>query len=259
MITASVGFQCPECARAGAKQSRTISAGQALRRQVGAPVVTYTLIAINVAVYLIETAVDRQVAVGGSSGTFYERFVMYTPFIGARGEWYRLVTGGFMHAGLIHLAFNMWALYVLGPAMEALVGRTRYLLLYGASLLGGSLGVVLASPTSPTVGASGAIFGLFGAFAVYELSRGINPLQSAVGMTILLNLFLTFTIPGISIGGHLGGLAIGGAGAALLLLGRPMSVQSEGERIARAGGVGVLGLACLGAALAIAKARYGLG
>ena len=260
MITASVGFQCPECAKTGAKQSRTISAGQVIHGQVVTPVVTYTLIAVNVAVYLLGAVADKSVGPGGGAESFFARFALYTPFVGAQGEWYRLITSGFMHAGLLHLGFNMWALYALGPTLETILGRARYLLLYAASLLGGGLGVVLlfGANEGATVGASGAIFGIFGAYAIVELSRGINPLQSAIGMTIGINLVLTFAINGISIGGHIGGLLAGCAGAGILLLGKPIAAQSQGEQNVRMGGVALLGLACLGASIAIAQARYGL-
>jgi membrane associated rhomboid family serine protease len=259
MITASVGFQCPECAKTGAKQSRTISAGQALRGRAVTPVVTYTLVALNVLVYVVGVISDRQLGAGGGADSFFVRFSLYPPLVG-NGEWYRLITSGFMHAGILHIGFNMWALWVMGPALESILGRLRFTLLYAASLLGGSLGVVLLFNDSQgaTVGASGAIFGIFGAYAIVELSRGINPLQSAVGMTILLNLVLTFTISGISIGGHIGGLVVGSVGAAVLLLGRPLPAQSQGEQVGRMAGVAVLGLACFGLALAIAQARYGL-
>jgi membrane associated rhomboid family serine protease len=258
MITASVGFQCPECARAGAKQSRTIPA-RSMYRRARNPVITYFLVGLIVAVFFIVSVLNGRAGFDGSTGSFYERFVTFVPYVGGRGEWYRLITGGFMHAGLIHLALNMWALWVVGPPVERLLGRSRFLLVYAASLLGGALGVTLVSSADPTVGASGAIFGIFGVLAVFEYSQGVNPLRSAVGTTIILNLVLTFTIPHISIGGHLGGLVVGSACAGILLLGRPIRARSHAEHVGRMAAVGAVGLACFGAALAIAKARYGIG
>jgi membrane associated rhomboid family serine protease len=131
-------------------------------------------------------------------------------------EYWRLITAGFLHAGIFHLAFNMLALWVLGTLLEPAIGRLRFALVYLVSLLAGSFGALLLEPNAPTVGASGAIFGLMGAAFVVMRSRGINPMESGLGMWLVLNLLITFAVPGISIGGHLGGLA-GGAVAALLL------------------------------------------
>ena len=131
--------------------------------------------------------------------------------------WYRLVTSGFIHFGILHIAFNMYFLFVLGPMIEPVIGRTRFLLLYMASLLGGSLGVILFDSGGVTGGASGAIFGLLAGASVALWRRGVNPFTSGIGTTLLLNLFITFAIPGISIGGHLGG-AVAGALCAVVML-----------------------------------------
>ena len=131
--------------------------------------------------------------------------------------WYRLVTSGFLHFGLLHLAFNMYFLYVLGPILERPLGRTRFALLYFASLLGGSLGVILSDSTSITAGASGAVFGLLGAATVGLWRRGVNPFSTGIGTALLINLFITFFVPGISIGGHLGGAAVGALCALTML------------------------------------------
>ena len=131
--------------------------------------------------------------------------------------WYRLVTSGFMHFGIIHLAFNMYFLYVLGPMLEPALGRVNYLLLYAASLLGGSLGVVLLDSGGITAGASGAVFGLLAAATVGLWRRGINPFSTGIGATLILNLFITFAIPGISIGGHIGGAIAGAICGAVML------------------------------------------
>ena len=114
---------------------------------------------------------------------------------------------------MIHLLFNMFGLYILGGLLEPAIGRLRFGIIYFVSLLAGSFGALLLEPTAPTVGASGAIFGLMGAAVVVMRNRGINPMESGIGLWIGLNLLITFTIPNISIGGHIGGL-IGGAVAA---------------------------------------------
>lgn len=126
-------------------------------------------------------------------------------------QWYRLITAGFLHYGVIHLAFNMFALYQLGQLVERAMPRVQYAMLYVACLLGGSLGALLVEGDSfaLTAGASTAVFGLLGAAAVGMHRRGINIFNTGIGTALVLNLVITFSISGISIGGHLGGLAAG--------------------------------------------------
>ena len=209
MTTTSVGMRCPECASDRTKV-KTIGS---LATQ---PTVVYVLIGINVAVYLGEMLSGVSAtgeSTGGSSlvteGGVARRYI-------ADGELWRLLTSGFLHAGLFHLFFNMFALYILGGMLEPAIGRARFLLVYFVSLLAGSFGALLLEPVAITVGASGAIFGLMAATFVAMRARGFNPMESGLGMWILLNLAITFAIPRISIGGHIGGL-LGGALAALLL------------------------------------------
>src|SRR5205085_10241842 len=138
------------------------------------------------------------------------------PFAGqgvANGQWWRIITGGFLHANIIHIGFNMYGLYLLGQMLEPALGSLRFAVIYGVSLLTGSLGALLVSPHSLVVGASGAVFGLLGAAAVETRERRIPLMQSGVGGLILINLVISFSVPGISWGGHIGGL-IGGALAA---------------------------------------------
>jgi membrane associated rhomboid family serine protease len=254
MITASVGFQCPECAHAGAQRSRTVRVGRtALTRT---PTVTYTLLALNVMVYLAGIAGDLRATPGTS---FTARFSLWTPLVG-NGEWYRIFTGGFMHAGGLHLAMNMAALYFIGGQLEQILGHARYLAVYLASLCGGALGVVLLfrAGEGPTVGASGAIFGILGAFLALQLAMGQNPMRSDLGLLVALNLVITFSVPGISIGGHLGGLIVGAACGGLLVAGTPPAAQSHQERTVRNAAVVVVGLACLAAAVVVAQARFGV-
>jgi membrane associated rhomboid family serine protease len=118
---------------------------------------------------------------------------------------------------VIHIAFNMYFLYVLGPMLEPALGRVNYLLLYMASLLGGSLGVILFDSGGITAGASGAVFGLLAAATVGLWRRGINPFSTGIGTTLILNLIITFTISGISIGGHIGGALAGAVCGAVML------------------------------------------
>ncbi|MDP8987896.1 MAG: rhomboid family intramembrane serine protease [Actinomycetota bacterium] len=206
MITAPVGFQCPDCVRQG-PPVRT------LRSLATRPVITYALIAASVAAFLPSLAAGPAAGPGGNPLAI--DFALYGPAV-ASGEWWRLVTSGFLHYGLIHLAFNMIILVQLGAMLEPALGRLRFGALYATALLGGSLGALLLQPGARTAGASGAVFGLMGAAVVGMRRRGVDPMQSGIGGLLAINLVLTFLIPGISIGGHLGGLA-GGAAAGVLL------------------------------------------
>ena len=211
MTTTPVGMRCPECA----SQRTRVRSGPATYSSE--PVVTYVLIAINVLIGLGAFISGASTTGGGGLGgsqLLADGSVSRAAI--DNGEYYRLVTAGFLHAGFFHLLFNMFALYVLGTLLEPVVGRLRFGLIYFVSLLAGSFGALLLSPNSPTVGASGAIFGLMGAAVVVMRNRGLNVMESGLGFWILLNLIITFTVPNISIGGHVAGL-IGGALAALVL------------------------------------------
>src|SRR3954471_21157993 len=208
MTTTSVGMRCPECANQKTKV-RTM-------RSIEEPVLTYVLIGINVLVALGAFLGGGATATqGGATAQLLDYGAVSRPEIAA-GEYWRLVTAGLLHAGFLHLAFNMFALYVLGTMLEPAIGRLRFGLIYFVSLLAGSFGALLLEPNAPTVGASGAIFGLMGAAIVIMRNSGINPLESGLGFWLLLNLLFTFTASNISIGGHIGGL-IGGVISALFL------------------------------------------
>ncbi len=222
-MQATVGSHCLDCAKASRPDARTRARFWSARQPV---LVTMTLIAINVAVFVMVLLVTRDpTALSGGVTDMHLRLglskdVLVQPiawqsddggvFITEPDGWYRLVTSGFLHFGIIHLAFNMYFLYVLGPMLEPALGRINFLLLYIASLLGGSLGVIVLDSGGITAGASGAVFGLLAAATVGLWRRGINPFTTGIGTTLILNLFITFAIPGISIGGHIGG-AIAGA------------------------------------------------
>ncbi|MDP9399678.1 MAG: rhomboid family intramembrane serine protease [Actinomycetota bacterium] len=205
MTSTSVGMRCPECAKQRT-QVRTV------RDLTSAPELTYAIIGVNVLAFLASMATGGGLRAGG---TVIREGALFGPAV-ADGELWRIVTGGFLHANLLHILFNMYFLWFLGQLLEPAVGKLRFGLLYVISLLGGSFGALLLSPDALTVGASGAVFGLLAAAILAARARGIDPLQSSLGMTLLLNLGITFLLPGISIGGHLGGLVAGGIAGFLL-------------------------------------------
>jgi membrane associated rhomboid family serine protease len=175
---------------------------------------TAALVAINVLVYLVTVYQGGGVARPG--GRVFVDGALIGAEIRLDGEWYRLVTAMFLHASLLHLAFNMLALYWLGSIVEQAIGSLRFVLVYFASGLAGSAGALLfTDPFTPTVGASGAIYGIMGALLVLEYRTTGSFAGPALGL-IALNLALTFAIPNISIGGHLGGL-VGGVLATFAL------------------------------------------
>ena len=141
------------------------------------------------------------------------------------GEWWRLVTCGFVHFGILHLGMNMLLAWQLGGLLEPGLGPWRYGMLYGASLLGGSAGALLLSPDAITGGASGAVFGLMAAAVVGLRERGVNPWRTGLGLTFAINLAFTLAIPGVSVGGHLGGALAGAAVGGVMLSPRRRAVS----------------------------------
>jgi membrane associated rhomboid family serine protease len=168
--------------------------------------VTWGLILVNVAVF------GFMALHGGESENdpYYLAGVLYGPYV-LHGEWYRIVTGAFMHASIPHIALNMFALYQLGTFVESELGGLRMLVVYAISLVGGGLAVVYFSPNDPTIGASGAIFGLFGALFAIGLRRGKagRDLIARTFPVLAINLIFTFALPFISKAGHVGGLLSG--------------------------------------------------
>lgn len=212
MTPTPVGMRCPECASQRTRVVRNAGGPSGLE---GAPA-TYILIAINVIAFLAEIGTGSG-GLSGASGSVFGHYSLLGAGV-SEGEWYRLVTGGFLHAGLLHIGFNMFALYIVGRVLEPAIGTPRFLALYFASLLAGSFGaLLLTGPFDPTIGASGAIFGIFAATGILARGRGMTTLANEIGFLIVINLLFTFSIPGISIGGHLGGL-VGGAICALAIV-----------------------------------------
>jgi membrane associated rhomboid family serine protease len=205
----AVGLRCPECVGTptGIKAvGKRVTPGAA-----GALSATAVLVGINVLVFIVEMSQGIGVRGIGGSSIIQDGAVAGPPV--ADGEWWRLLTAGFIHAGIGHIAFNMLALWWLGGALESYVGTGRMLGIYFSAVLWGSAGAIILSPNSLTVGASGGVFGLMAAMLIIERQRGVALLGSSIGVVLLLNLGITFFLPGISIGGHLGGLLGGGAAA----------------------------------------------
>ncbi|MEU4198545.1 rhomboid family intramembrane serine protease [Streptomyces sp. NPDC045470] len=215
MVSASVGFQCPDCVRGGSGTGRTAQA-TAPRTIAGGSLaadtrlVTKVLLGINVAVFIAVLAVGDSLVQGLEmiGGAFVPEDLT---FIGvAEGEFYRLLTAAFLHQEPMHIIFNMLSLWWLGPPLEAALGRVRFIGLYLLSALGGSaLSYLLAAQNQPSLGASGAVFGLLGATAI--LMRRLSYDMRPVLILLALNLVFTFAWPNIAWQAHVGGLVVGAA------------------------------------------------
>jgi membrane associated rhomboid family serine protease len=207
-----VGIRCPECA---GQRTRVTTPAFMMGNE---PRVTYAIIAINVAVFALTNQLGGGGGFGGGSlNALGNRLALWGPAV-QNGDWYRLITSGFIHYGFLHIAFNMYALYILCSALERYVGSVRFALIYFLSLLAGSFGALVATPHAQSAGASGAIFGVMGALLVLERQRGMALLGGSIGGLLVINLVFTFAVPGISIGGHIGGL-LGGIATGLVLSG----------------------------------------
>jgi membrane associated rhomboid family serine protease len=209
MTYAPVGIKCPEHAAVGAAKpsvQRTVRQTKGRVMGLDGPA-TVALVVINVVVYLITVA--QGAGLNNPGGKLMSDGFLLGAAIDANDEWYRLVTSMFLHGSVIHLAFNMFALYWIGTVVEQALGSWRFLLIYFVSGVAGSAGaLVLSGPLTPTVGASGAIYGVLGALLILEYMTTGSFAGQAL-MIIVLNLMITLTVPNISLGGHVGGL-IGG-------------------------------------------------
>ena len=231
----------------------------------GASPVTMGLIGLCVAAFVAQVAGGMGMATGDPAGSVtidygllgYRQIGPLGQAIGvAEGEYYRIITGGFLHSGLIHLGLNMLALFFLGALLENAIGAWRFLAIFIVSLLGGSLGALILSPNDLTVGASGAVFGLMAAAFLEARDRGRHDVASQIGFYVVINLVFTFSVPNISVGGHLGGLLAGGVLTLFLAQARRSGGDnSRSVEIAGAVGFGVaLAAACVVAGNAAAPA-----
>ncbi|HET6626249.1 MAG TPA: rhomboid family intramembrane serine protease, partial [Nocardioidaceae bacterium] len=267
MRQAAVGFQCPSCVDEGRKSTRsgrTTYGGQASSNPART---SQVLIGLNALVWLLITVtggaasawVDRLAllpvgrCVAPQGGRFLpgasEQQCLALPNLDwldgvAGGAYWQLVTSMFTHVSLMHIGFNMLALWFLGPQLEAAIGRTRFLALYLLSGLAGSASVYwLSAPHSSTVGASGAIFGLMGGLLVIAIKLRAD--YSQILIWLGLNVVLTFVGRGfISWQGHLGGL-VGGVLIALVIAYAPRRQRTLWQGVGL-GALAVLVLLALG-------------
>jgi membrane associated rhomboid family serine protease len=210
---APVGLRCPDHAASGSapkvqRQVQRVARGARIRPTDA--IVTKILVGLNVIVYLITVAQGS--GLNDPGGSLFNKWALFGPLVD-HGDWWRLITSAFLHASVIHIAFNMLALWWLGAPVEMVLGRVRFIGLYLVSGLAGAAGALVANPNAVTVGASGAIFGLLGAGLILEW-QATGSIAGNYLTLILINLAISFAVPGISIGGHVGGL-IGGILATL--------------------------------------------
>ena len=207
MTTTPVGMRCPECS-----QQRTKV--MTLRNIAAVPRVTYALIAINVVAFLTE---QGQFSLFGSTihGPVIDEGVLFRAAIAEGHQYWRLISGGFLHENFIHIGFNMYLLYLLGMMLEPAIGSVRFAAIYLTALLAGSFGALFAT-AAPSLGASGAVFGLMGAAVVELRARRVSVMESGIGGLIVINLILSFSLANISVGAHIGRL-VGGALAGLAI------------------------------------------
>ncbi|MEV0249801.1 rhomboid family intramembrane serine protease [Nocardia sp. NPDC050712] len=255
---AAVGQHCVDCVREGQSQTRQVrTVAGAVAGKAAVPYVTYALIAVNVAVYAITAWQSKNLVDNAQGGTnFFTSRLFYdwvlVPAMVSHGEWIRVLGSGFLHYGPIHLALNMFALWIIGRSLEPPLGRLRFFAIYLVSLLAGSAAcMVFQGSLEATAGASGAVYGLFGAITVLLLRLRQNANQMFI--LIGINLFISFSIPHLSIAGHLGGL-VAGTLAALGVLFLPERLGAKTQEAARS--IGWASIAAIGLiALAIIAAR----
>lgn len=263
MRDAAVGFQCPDCVAEGARTTRSGRTAYGGLRPTNAAITSGVLIAVNVAVWI------AILVTGGAASRLVDLLAMrpsglcllgdggfnvpeaactgggtWLPGV-ADGAVWQVLTSGFTHVTVLHIAFNMFALYVLGPQLELALGRARFLALYFLSLLAGSAVVMWAAPEfQATLGASGAIYGLFAALLI--MARRVGGDVRQLVALIVVNVVITFAVPGISWQGHLGGF-LGGAAVTALLVYAPRGPRRTPVQLA---GLVLVALLVLGAILA---------
>jgi len=236
-----VGSQCFECVREG-RPKGVVRIRQTMARQT--LIATYAIIAINVGLYLYLSLRDHSF---GGDGPTSARWALSGPAIN-HGDYWRLVSYSVVHYGPLHIALNMFILYLVGRTFEPATGPVRFGSLYAVSVLGGAAGALIASPHDLTGGASGGVFGLLAAATLVMSRRGIPFWNTGFGPLIVINLALNLFQPHISIGGHIGGLIAGGLTAELMVRARKVEMPVLGY-------VGAVAVGAVGVAVAYAASR----
>jgi membrane associated rhomboid family serine protease len=197
MRSASIGYQCPACASDSTPVIKGINRNRFIPNQKSTPVTKFLSISI-IAIFLLQEL----------TGTLLVKsFALFAPLV-TSGEWWRLISAGFLHGSIIHLLFNVYILWVIGSQLESIVGNIKFIIIYFVSLLGGSVASYLFSPFgSYSIGASGAIFGLMGAMLVVGRKRNLD--ISQITTLVAINIVIGFVLSGIDWRAHLGGLAAG--------------------------------------------------
>lgn len=210
----------------------------------GCPV-SLTLIVINIGLYLAQMSTGNLITNSG---------LLYGPAVQG-GQWWRLISSGFLHGSLLHVGFNMYLLFMLGPHLERAYGSLRFSLMYLGALIGGALGVMLFAWDQPTLGASGAVLGLAGAMGMALHERGIALRQSPVFGLVILNLALPLLVPGISFAGHFGGVVVGMLMGYLLVW---LPARSHGASAGNTVSIGAAAVVLLGALTIMAASLGGV-
>jgi membrane associated rhomboid family serine protease len=197
MRSASIGYQCPACASDSTPVIKGINRNRFIPNQKNTPVTKFLSISL-IAIFLLQEL----------TGTLLVKsFALFAPLV-TSGEWWRLISAGFLHGSIIHLLFNVYILWVIGSQLESIVGNIKFIIIYFVSLLGGSVASYLFSPFgSYSIGASGAIFGLMGSMLVVGRKRNLD--ISQITTLVAINIVIGFVLSGIDWRAHLGGLATG--------------------------------------------------
>ncbi len=253
MTPTPVGMRCPECSN---QRTRVVRNPTGTPGGFDAYPATAVLIAINVIVFLVEVAKSSGGIYTIPGEVVYELGGLFGPAVSQNGDWWRTITSGFLHYGIVHIGLNMYLLYILGRLLEPAIGTTRFTFLYFASLLAGSFAALAFEPNALGAGASGAIFGVLGATFVIAKGRKLEQMAGQIGGLILFNLVFTFVDGHISVGAHVGGL-VGGVLCGLLIVAGERGLYGRGldrnQRLAiELATMAALGILSFALALAVA-------
>ncbi|HWH19375.1 MAG TPA: rhomboid family intramembrane serine protease, partial [Solirubrobacterales bacterium] len=255
MTPTPVGMRCPECANQRTRVVRNPTGTPTGAAAFQAFPATMILIAINVVVYLIEIAHSKGGLGSMSAQDIYDMGGLFGPAVSEGGDWWRIITSGFVHVSIFHIGFNMLLLYFMGRLLEPAIGTLRFVVLYFACLIAGSFVALWFSPDAVSAGASGAIFGVLGATFIIARGRQMDAIAGEIGFLIVFNLVFTFAQSGISVGAHVGGLVAGVLCGLLIVAGEQgrFGRQTPTNRLAiEVSGMVIIGVLSFILALAVA-------